>query len=444
VAADDGVRPQTKEVIQLAQKDPDVQLIVAINKVDKHGININNVHNALLAEGIQLEAMGGDIPSVEISGLTGQGLDQLVETITAVAEVQDLRADHEGQACGRIIESKLQKGLGPVATVLLLRGSLKPGAHLVAGTTHAKVRVMSDSVGSPVRAAVPGMAVTVSGWKDLPGAGDEVLEGSEQDVKKAVANRQRKAEEQAMMIDIDAINIQRRLDREQREREEAEQPEVITEAEAEAEKPHELRLIIKADVSGSAEALVSAVQSIGNESARVKIVHTGVGEVTESDILLAKTSESMVIAFSVPVPRSATVAAGMHDIPIFSSKIIYQVIEDVRQRVANLLPTMYEKRISGEASVLQIFDIKLSGGRTKTIAGCRVTKGVIDKSKKAQVVRDGEVVHEGRLETLKHLKTDITEASKGTECGVSLESFGDLRKDDVIQIYSDVELPKVL
>ncbi|KAH9966697.1 initiation factor 2 [Russula dissimulans] len=442
VAADDGVRPQTKEVIRLVQKDPDVQLIVAINKIDKPGVNISNVHNALLAEGIQLEAMGGDVPSVEISGLTGQGLDQLVETITAVAEMQDLRAEHEGHACGRIIESNLQKGLGPVATVLLLRGSLKPGAHLVAGTTHAKVRVMSDSTGSPVKVAVPGMAITVSGWKDLPGAGDEVLEGPEQDVKKAVANRQRKAEEQAMMVDIDAINIQRRLVREQREREEAEQPEVIPEAET--EKPHELRLIIKADVSGSAEALVSAVQCIGNESARVKIVHTGVGEVTESDIFLAKTSESMIIAFSVPVPRSAIMTAGVHNIPIFSSKVIYQVIEDVRQRVANLLPTMYEKRISGEASVLQIFDIKLSGGRTKTIAGCRVTKGVVDKSKKAQVVRNGEVVHEGRLETLRHLKTDITEASKGIECGVGLESFGDLRKDDVIQVYSDIELPKVL
>jgi translation initiation factor IF-2 len=171
----------------------------------------------------------------------------------------------------------------------------------------------------------------------------------------------------------------------------------------------------------------------------------------------------MIIAFSVPVPRHATVAAGTHNIPIFSSKIIYQVIEDVRQRVANLLPTVYEKRVSGEASVLQIFDIKLTGGRTKSIAGCRVTKGVVEKSKKVQVVRNGEVIHEGRvstdmyeetfslrlllsgrLDTFRHLKTDITEASKGTECGISLESFGDLRKDDVVQVYSDIELPKVL
>jgi translation initiation factor IF-2 len=169
-----------------------------------------------------------------------------------------------------------------------------------------------------------------------------------------------------------------------------------------------------------------------------------------------------IIAFSVPVPRSATVVAGVHSIPIFSSKIIYQVIEDVRQRVANLLPTVYEKRVSGEASVLQTFDIKLGGGRTKMIAGCRITKGVVEKNKKAQVVRDGEVMHEGkdttvmdetlslklllsgRLDTFRHLKTDITEASKGTECGISLESFGDLRKDDVIQVYSDIELPKVL
>jgi translation initiation factor IF-2 len=171
----------------------------------------------------------------------------------------------------------------------------------------------------------------------------------------------------------------------------------------------------------------------------------------------------MIVAFSVPVPRSATVAAGVHNIPIFSSKIIYQVIEGVRQRVANLLPATYEKRVSGEASVLQLFDIKLTGGRTKTIAGCRVTKGVVEKNKKAQVVRNGEVMHEGknttvldeetlslrlllsgRLDTFRHLKTDITEASKGIECGIGFESFGDLRKDDVIQVYSDIELPKVL
>ncbi|KAI9466239.1 hypothetical protein BJY52DRAFT_1240593 [Lactarius psammicola] len=441
VAADDGVRPQTKEVIQLIQRDPDVQLIVAINKVDKPGIDINKVHNALLAEGIQLEAMGGDVPSVEISGLTGKGLDQLVETITAVAEMQDLRADSKGQSYGRIIESKLQKGLGNVATVLLLSGSLKPGAHLIAGTTHAKLRIMTDSTGSQIKVAGPGMAVTVSGWKELPGAGDEVLEGSEQDVKKAVANRKRKAEEQAMIVDIDAINVQRRHDREQREREEADQPDVTS---AETEKPHELRLVIKADVSGSVEALESTLKCIGNEKARVKIVFAGVGEITESDILLAKTSESTIIAFAVPVPRSAIVAAGSQSIPIFSSKIIYQVIEDVRQRVANLLPSVYEKRVSGEAAVLQTFDIKLSAGRTKTIAGCRVTRGVVEKSKKVQVVRNGEVVHEGRLDTLRHLKDDITEASKGTECGISLESFGDLKKDDVIQVYSDIELPKVL
>ena len=284
---------------------------------------------------------------------------------------------------------------------------------------------MTDSTGSPVKAAVPGMAVTVSGWKELPGAGDEVLEGSEQDVKKAVANRQRKAEEHVMMVDIDAINIQRRLNREQREREEADQQQQQQQPEIapETEKPDELLLIIKGDVSGSVEALVSSVESIGNERARTRIVHTGVGEITDSDILLAKTSKSefpfsldlkankshvahlvdfefqgTIIAFAVPVPRSVTVAAAAHDIPIFSSKIIYQVIEDVRQRVANLLPIVYEKRISGEASVLQIFDIKLTGGRTKTIAGCRVTKGVVEKSKKIQVVRNGEVVHEGKTQ----------------------------------------------
>lgn len=173
--------------------------------------------------------------------------------------------------------------------MLLLSGSLKPGAHLIAGTTHAKVRIMTDSTGSQIKVAGPGMAVTVSGWKELPGAGDEVLEGSEQDVKKAVTNRKRKAEEQAMIIDIDAINTQRRLDREQREREEPDQLDTTSETE---KKPRELRLVIKADVSGSVEALASSLECIGNENARAKIIFTGVGEITESDILLAKTSGS--------------------------------------------------------------------------------------------------------------------------------------------------------
>ncbi|KAI0065483.1 initiation factor 2 [Artomyces pyxidatus] len=446
VAADDGVMPQTKEVIELVQKDKDVQLVVAINKVDKPGIDIEKVQNALLVEGVQLESLGGDIPSVEVSGLTGKGLDDLMETISAVAEVQDFRAERDGKVHGHVLESRQQKGLGPVATVLLLRGCLKPGSHVICGTTHAKVRGMSDSAGNAVKAAYPGMAVTVSGWKDLPSAGDEVLQGTEQEIKKAVANRLRKAEQDDTLVDIEAINIQRRTERERRELEaEAEAAgKVFVEESPQDDGSKVLKLIIKGDVSGSVEAVSSSVEGIGNDLARVKIVSTGVGEVSESDILRAKAAEGMVVAFSVPVSRAATLAAGTNNVPVYSSSIIYQVMDEVKKRVTDLLPAKFEKRVVAEAKVLQIFDIHVSGKQTKPVAGCRVTNGVLNKNKPMQVVRNGRVLHEGRLETMRHLKSDITEASNGVECGLSLESFSGLRPDDVIQMYQEVELPKHL
>ncbi|TFY80720.1 hypothetical protein EWM64_g3293 [Hericium alpestre] len=447
VAADDGVKPQTKEVIELFKKDEaNVQLVVAINKVDRPGVDIEKVHHSLLVEDVHLEAIGGDIPSVEVSGLTGQGLDQLVETISAVAEMQDLRAERDGNVEGHVLESKVQKGLGPVATVLISRGCLKPGTHIICGTTFAKVRVMNDAAGQSVKAVYPGMAVTVSGWKELPKAGDEVLQGSEQDVKKAVVNRERKAEEDALLTDVEAINSQRRLDRDQRELEvqAAAQGTIVQVERAADDGPKELRLVIKGDVSGSVEALVGALEGIGNKLARVKIVSTGVGEVTESDVLRAKAAEGMIVAFSVPVPRPSAAAAGSSNVPIFSSAIIYKVMDEVTEHVTALLPTEYDRRIVAEATVLQLFDIQLGNKRFKKVAGSRITNGILQKSKPVQVVRAGTVVYEGHLDTFRHLKKDLTEASKGLECGISIQGFQDLREGDTIQSYENVEKPKVL
>ncbi|THH20354.1 hypothetical protein EW146_g967 [Bondarzewia mesenterica] len=448
VAADDGVMPQTKEVIDLVQKEQGkVQLVVAMNKVDKPGINIENVQNALLVEGVQLEAIGGDIPSVEVSGMTGKGLDQLVETISVVAEMQDLRAERDCNAHGHVLESKVQKGMGSVATVLLNRGCLKPGAHIICGTSYAKVRVMTDSAGCQVKAAYPGMAVTVSGWKELPDAGDEVLQGTEQDVRKAVANRERKAEQETTLVDLEAINVQRRLDREQRELEvEAEEAgkQLPSEVSSDSAGPQELKLIIKGDVSGSVEAVAGAVQGIGNDKVRVKIVSTGVGEVSESDVLRAKAAQGLIVAFSVPVPKVASAAARSNNVDIYSSSIIYQVMDEVQKRVIDLLPSEVDRRVKGEATVLQLFDIHLSGKRVKKVAGSRITNGVMDKAKSAQVVRNGKVVHDGRLDTLRHLKKDITQAAKGMECGISFEGFEGLREGDLIQVYDLVEKPKSL
>ncbi|KAI0636794.1 initiation factor 2 [Trametes polyzona] len=437
VAADDGIMPQTREVIDLV-KNSKVGLVVAINKVDKPGVDVSKVEHALLAEGVQLEAFGGDVPVVHVSGLTGQGLDQLVETISVLAEMQDLRAEREGTLQGYVLESKVAKGLGPVGTVLVLRGCLKPGQHLICGLASAKVRVMTDSNGKPVKAAYPGMAVTVSGWKELPNAGDEVLTGSEADVKKALANRIRKAEMEASLADLEAINEQRRSERESREAEEE------TERKTEAEGPKELRLIIKGDVSGSVEAVKGAIEGIGNDIAKVKVVSTGVGDVAESDVLRAKTAGGAIIAFNVKVPRPVESQAQSQQVPILASSVIYKLIDDVTKRVIDLLPPVIEKRVTGEATVLALFDIHLKGKKTTQVGGCRVSNGVVARNKLARVVRNGQVIHEGRLDTLKHLKNDVMEISKGNECGLNLADFNDLRVGDVIEMYEEVQLPGTL
>ncbi|KAH9901628.1 hypothetical protein C8Q73DRAFT_252680 [Cubamyces lactineus] len=440
VAADDGIMPQTREVIELVKKS-NVGLVVAINKVDKPGVDISKVENALLGEGIQLETFGGDVPVVHVSGLTGQGLDQLVETISALAEMQDLRAEREGTLHGYVLESKVAKGLGPVGTVLVLRGNLKPGQHLICGMASAKVRLLSDSNGKAVKVAYPGMAVTVSGWKELPNAGDEVLTGPEADIKKALANRIRKAEMEASLVDLEAINEQRRSERERRE---AEEDEDSSEAAETPTGPKELRLIIKGDVSGTVEAVKGAVEGIGNDLARVKIVSTGVGDVTESDVLRAKTAEGMIVAFNVKAPRSVENEAQSQHVPILTSSVIYKLMDEVKARVIELLPPVIEKRVTGEATVLQLFDIHVKGKKTKQVGGCRVSNGVVAKDKIARVVRNGQIVHEGRLETLRQHKNDVMEIGKGSECGLNLADFNDLRVGDTIEMYEEVTLPGTL
>jgi len=443
VSADDGVMPQTREVLRLIEQDK-LNAVVAINKIDKPGVTIENVQTALLAEGVQLEAFGGDVPSVPVSGLTGQGLDQLIETISAMAEMQDLRAERQGDIQGYILESNVRKGLGPVATVLLLRGCLKSGTHVICGTSHGKVRVMFDSTGRSVREAHPGMAVTVTGWKTLPNAGDEVLQGSESDVKKAISNRLKKAELEATLNDAEAINENRRVERDRKE-EEQDTDEVSTpESRQEESGLKELRLIVKGDVSGSVEAIVEVLQVIGNKDACVKIIAAGVGDVTESDILRAQATEGAVIAFSVTTPRSVEVTASRCKVSLISSNIIYSLIDEVRSRVIALIPPILETKVTGEATVLQLFDIQLKGKQVRKVAGCRIINGVVEKSKGIRVVRDHNTIYEGRIETFRHLRKDVTEAGKGMECGLSVSGFGDLQEGDLLQVFDKIERPGIL
>ncbi|KAF5330861.1 hypothetical protein D9619_005863 [Psilocybe cf. subviscida] len=442
VAADDGIMPQTKEVINLLKKeDSEISLVVAINKVDKPGADTDAVKLALMAEGVQLEEFGGDVPAVHVSGLTGEGLPELVETLSMVAEMQDLRAEHEGPVFGHVLESNFHKGLGPVATVLIARGCLEPGSLVISGVSQGKVRLMKDSNGNAVKKALPGMAVTVSGWKTLPKAGDEVLMGSESDIKKALANREKKLEEQAQQQDIEAINAARLLERNARA-EGIDTMDIHTATDTSG--PKELKLIIKADVSGSGEALKGALDAMGNKIAVSRVISTAVGDVTESDVTLAKAANATLIGFSVSVPRSIRNLASQNGVQIFTSDIIYRLVDDVRASLIDMLPKIVETKVVGEANVQQLFDIQLKGGKSMKVAGCRITNGKVEKIKAARVVRGGETVHEGMLDTMRQLKKDITEARKGVECGLSFKEFEDLREGDLIQTYETIAKPGIL
>ncbi|KLT45981.1 initiation factor 2 [Cutaneotrichosporon oleaginosum] len=461
VAADDGVMPQTKEVISLVQKEGDnVGLVVAINKCDKPQIDVAKVKAGLGSEGIILEEDGGDVPSVRVSGLARIGLDDLVETLATLAEVRDLRARKEGKTEGWVLESHVDKGLGTVATVLVTRGTLREGTPIVAGHTWARVRTMTDSAGNPVTEAGPGTPVSVTGWRDVPLAGDQLLEApSEAKAKACIDNRIRDQERKQLAQDAEAINIRRQEDR---IRLEAERVEVKAAKEAglsvqqvlhnarrvAAESADsgrkELRLIIKADVSGTVEAVVGSLSAIGNKEAGVKIVHTGVGEVTESDVMLGDAADGTVIGFNVECPRAIQSAANDAGVPVITDSVIYRLIENVRGRVAALLPPRTETRVIGEATVSMIFPLKSGRKVVKNIAGCKVMNGTVAKADRVRVLRDREVVFEGMMDTLKHMKKDVLEMRKGTECGIALEGFDDIREGDQIVTFQTFEVAREL
>lgn len=373
-----------------------------------------------------------------MSGLTGAGLDMLIETLSALAEMAELRAEVDLRAHGRVLESRIDKGRGcaiicfcsciytnacvsPVATVLVQRGSLKAGSSLVAGTAWARVRQMTDDKGRPVKVAKPGDAVTVAGWKDVPAAGDEVLQAEkEDDAKRAVENRKRVLESRALVQDVERINEKRKMDKalEEQERSAAEAaeagisaPETTQPAPTEPEFK-ELKLIIKGDVSGSIEAVAGALCGIGNKIARVKIVSQSVGDVSESDITRAKAIDGksyfisfcdscanlatgMVVGFNVNAPSKIQQLAAIQGVPLLTENIIYKLMDEIKQRVIGLLPVTYEHRVLGEATVQEIFSIALKGRNTMNIAGCRVVNGVITKHAKVRVMREGVEVYNG-------------------------------------------------
>ncbi|KAJ3046038.1 hypothetical protein HDV00_003787 [Rhizophlyctis rosea] len=433
VAADDGIMPQTVEAIKHA-KAADVPIIVAINKCDKPNVKIKAVKEGLLQHEVILEEYGGEIPAVEVSGLTGKGLDELEETIVTLSEVMDLRGDPEGHVEAVVVEAKQAHGRGNVATLLVKRGTLRPGAVIVAGNVWCKVRSLHDENLNTMQEAGPAQPVEVIGWKGLPEAGDEVLEAESEDLAKEVIetrlNRVRRTEEEKGREQLNEKRARRKA------MDEADNQEATPTLETEnGEKV--LHLILKADVQGSLEALVESIYALPAHEVRANIVDSGVGPVNPSDVKMAEATgvSAKIIAFNVPkgkqIPNTVTV-------DIREYNIIYRLLDDVKEMLSDMLPMEVVMEVTGEAEILDTFQINIKKG-TDMVAGCRVNTGVIKKANKVRVMRGGEKIYDGELKNFKHHKKDITEASKGLECGMNFENFKEFQKGDIIQGYSVTE-----
>jgi translation initiation factor IF-2 len=412
VAADDGVMPQTVEAISHA-KAARVPIIVAINKIDKGDANPARVKNELLQHEIQVEELGGDVLAVEVSAIKGTGLEKLQEAILLQSEVLDLKANPHRPADGAVIEGKLDKGRGPVATVLVQRGTLKQGDIIVAGAEWGRVRALVNDRGETVAEAGPSLPVEVLGLSAAPEPGDEfVVVESDARAREVTEYRERKRRESRQ-----TAGARQSLDQLLKSRKDGEK--------------RLLPMVIKADVQGSLEAIDGALTKLGTDEVGVQILHGGVGGITESDVILAHASGAAIIGFNVRANAQARERARREGVEIRYYNIIYNVIDDVRAVLSGMLVPETRERFLGNAEILEVFNISKIG----KVAGCRVTEGLVRRGAKVRLVRDDVVIHEGELSTLKRFKDEVREVQSGQECGMAFANYQDIQKGDTIECY---------
>lgn len=393
VAVDDSVKPQTIEAIKHA-KEANVPMIVAINKIDKDNANPEKVKQDLARHGVDVEDYGGDVQAIPVSGKTGQGMLDLEEAIVTLSEMLDHRADDSGNVEGWVIESST-KASGRVATVLVRRGTMRPGDIVVAGTTWARIRTLKNEAGVTIKEAPPGTPVEIDGWKEQPAAGSEVLQAhSEQKAKDVVEYRLERSETQKLSQDMAAINVARRETLEKRQREASEEDEPLQDEEAQSG-PKPVNFLIKADVAGSVEAVVNSVSAVGNNEVYANILRSGVGPVGPFDIQHAATANAHIISFNMPIDPAMSRKAEISHVKIMDHRIIYELIDDVKAKMSEHLAPSVTQRVTGEAEIGQIFNITVKGRETTAIAGCKVRNGVISRSKKVRVLRGQEVIYDG-------------------------------------------------
>ena len=422
VAADDAVMPQTVEAINHA-KAAKVPMIVAINKIDKPTANPQKVRTDLLQHEVVVEAMSGDVQDVEVSATTGQGLDELLEAIALQAEILELKANPKRAAMGAVIEAKLDVGRGPVATVLVQNGTLKQGDIFVVGEQWGKVRALINDKGDRVQEAGPSVPVEVLGLNGTPEAGDVLNVVETEAQAREIADYREQAAKDKRAAAGAATTLEQLMAKAKEDRNISELP-----------------IVVKADVQGSAEAIVQAMEKIGNDEVRVRVLHYGVGAITESDIGLAEASQAPVIGFNVRANAPARTAANQKGVEIRYYSVIYDLVDDVKAAASGLLSAEIRENFIGYAEIKEVF--KVSG--VGKVAGCLVTEGVARRSAGVRLLRDNVVIHEGTLKTLKRFKDEVKEVQSGQECGMAFENYEDIRPGDVIEIFEREEVERKL
>ena len=411
VAADDGIMPQTLEAINHA-KAAEVPIIVAINKMDLPGADPEKIKRQLSEQELLVEDWGGDVISVDVSAKTGAGIDNLLENLLLVAEIGELRANPNKLAYGVVVEAKLDRKRGPSTTVLIQDGTLSVGDFIVAGASYGRVKAMFDDLGKPLQSVLPGCPAEVLGFGSVPEAGDQLVvttnerEGRSKAEENSKSRTPQSGQNRALTLE-----------------------EVVNQTDTDEIK--ELNLVVKADVQGSVEAVRGALEKLVDEDVKVRILHTGSGAVTESDILLASASEAIVISFSIGSEPSAERLADRMGVEIRHYNIIYQLIDDVEKALHGMLDPVYTEVIVGRAEIREVFE----GRRGTQIAGCRVIEGRMIRSGDVRVMRDGQNVEDGVINSLRHFREEVNEMNAGTECGIVIQGFNDFKEGDILEVH---------
>ncbi|CAG7840726.1 Translation initiation factor IF-2 [Clostridium haemolyticum] len=422
VAADDGIMPQTVEAINHC-KAAEVPIIVAINKIDKPAANIDRVKQELTEHNLIPEDWGGDVVTVPVSAHTKEGLDSLLEMITLTAEVEELKADPERKAKGTVIEAKLDKGRGPVASLLVQNGTLKVGDSIIVGNTYGRIRAMFDDKGKNIKSAGPSIPVEILGLSEVPAAGDRFNVVKDEKTARNMADKRKEKLRAERIQSSNRVSLEDLYNQ-------------IQEG-----KVKELDVIVKADVQGSVEAVTQSLEKLSTDSVKVRVIHGAVGAISETDVTLSSASNAIIIGFNVRPSNNASVLAEKEGVTVRTYRVIYDALDDIKAAMVGMLEPEYREAVLGSAEVRAVYKISSIG----TIAGCYVLNGKITRDSSVRIIRDGIVIFETEISSLKRFKDDAKEVAKGYECGLSVEKFNDIKEGDIIEAFTMEEIkPKNL